>query len=145
MSYKKIEGKDSDFYTFHEMHGIKELERLPGGAVKTFCMDDTWISPVKSEQLKKFGRTFTIKERKEYEDMFFHADLCDCGGLMKRYSKDLKMTDKRTGETKYYPSEQFLYCSNCNIRMMDCGTSSVYVKAMLNEGIDPTTALNVFD
>jgi len=121
------------------------VERLTTGAVKLFCSDDTWISPVKSEQKRLFGRTFTRKERKEYEDLFVLTTLCQCGEPMDYFSKDLRITDKRTGKVQYFPSEQFVYCEKCDITMMECGTSNQYVKKMLDEGVTPSDAIGIFD
>ena len=128
---------------FSEEHG--PLERDSAGNIKLFCSEDSWMSPVKSEQKKKFGRTFTRKERLEYEELFTIANLCQCGEPMDYFSKDLRITDKRTGNVQYFPSERFLYCEKCDITMLDCGTSNQYVKKMLDAGVSASDAIGVFD
>lgn len=128
---------------FSEEYGPIERDRL--GNIKLFCIDDTWISPVKSEQKRLFGRTFTKKEMKEYEDLFLTVTLCQCGEPMDYFSKDLRIKDKRTGKTEYFPSQTFSYCEKCDITMMDCGTSNQYVKKMLDSGVSPSDAIGIFD
>ena len=129
---------------FEEEHG--PFERDSEGNLKLFCRSDTFRFPYsKKRQKEVYGRTFTKKEAREYEDLFVIANLCQCGEPMDYFTKNLRITDKRTGNVEYFPSEKFLYCEKCDITMMDCGTSNQYLKQMLDAGVSPSDAVGVFD
>ena len=129
---------------FEEAKG--PFERDSAGNLKLFCDKDLYRFPYdKARQKELYGRTFTKKEAREYEDLFVIANLCQCGEPMDYFSKDLRITDKRTGKVQYFPSEKFLYCEKCDITMMDCGTSNQYLKQMIDAGVSPSDAVGVFD
>ena len=116
-----------------------ERDRL--GNVIMYCFEDVYGpgSTPKFLHKERFGRTFSKREAKEHEEQFELATLCGCGEPMSSYHKDLKI------HGKYFGSQKFLRCDKCNISMMDCSVTSVYVKKLLDADIEPTEALGVFD
>ena len=66
---------------FEETHG--PFERDSAGNLIMFCSSDTYRFPYdKKRQKELYGRTFTKKEAKEYEELFVIANLCQCGEPM---------------------------------------------------------------
>ena len=125
---------------------LEHLKKDETGRTKIYCQTPTIFHHLGiKEQKKRYGRKWTKQEAREYERQFKHTVPCSCGNLMYSEIKDMNITDKRTGKKEYFPSEQFWVCDHCNIKMLDCGSSSLVVRTMLNAGVNVEDAIGVFD
>jgi len=119
---------------------LEHLEKDVSGQAKIYCIRPSILSTAgKRKQKEMYGRTFSKEEAAEYERQFQEVVRCQCGEFMHNERQDLKIQGKDFG------SEQFWVCDKCNIKMMDCGNTTEIVRTMLDEDIEPTEALSVFD
>lgn len=119
---------------------LEHLEKDVTGQAKIYCISPTILFTYgKRKQREIYGRTFTKEEAEKYENQFKEVVRCQCGEFMHNESQDLKIQGKDFG------SENFWVCEKCNIKMLDCGNTTEIVRTMLDQDIEPTEALSVFD